>query len=74
MKTKTNNFVICVRNEDYPASLEVRKIYKMVSDAEAESHNCIRVIDESGDDYVYPARCFVRIELPQTVKRALLAA
>jgi hypothetical protein len=74
MKAKTHGFVICVRNAGYPAALEVRKIYKIVPDADAESHNLIRVIDESGEDYVYPAHCFVRIELPQAAKRALVAA
>jgi hypothetical protein len=74
MKAKTHGFVICVRNAGYPAALEVRKIYKIVPDADAESHNLTRVIDESGEDYVYPAHCFVRIELPQAAKRALVAA
>ena len=74
MKTKTKRFAICVRNNGYPASLEVRKIYPVIPDAAAESHDCLRVIDESGEDYLYPADCFVQIELPQAAKRALVAA
>jgi hypothetical protein len=67
-------FVICIRNDDYPASLEKRKIYVQLPDAEAESHNYIRVIDESGEDYLYPAAYFRLIELPDEIKRAVIAA
>uniref|UniRef100_A0A7V4G8C2 Uncharacterized protein n=1 Tax=Desulfobacca acetoxidans TaxID=60893 RepID=A0A7V4G8C2_9BACT len=55
-------FDICIRNDDYPASLEKRKIYVQLPDAEAKSHNYIRVIDESGEDYLYPAAYFRLIE------------
>ncbi|MBO1350368.1 MAG: hypothetical protein EBE86_024680 [Hormoscilla sp. GUM202] len=57
LKTK---FAICIGNENYPAS--VRKIYQILPDTQASKHNLIRVIDESGEDYLYPASDFVAIE------------
>lgn len=74
MKTKTKGFVICVNNGGCPASLEVRKVYRVIPDAEAELHDYLRVIDESGEDYLHPTDCFVPIELPQAAKRVLVAA
>jgi hypothetical protein len=65
------NLVICVRNDDYPASLEVRKVYRSLPEPDAERRGLIRVIDESGEDYLYPADHFVTIELPDTVVRRL---
>jgi len=62
-------FVICVKNESYPASLELRKIYQVIPDIYADEHRLIRVIDESGEDYLYPADCFVLIKLPQVVEK-----
>jgi hypothetical protein len=50
-------FVLCVKNDQYPASLEVRKIYQVVPDAAAARHRLVRVIDESGEDYLYPSNC-----------------
>ena len=66
--------VICIRNEGYAASLEKRKIYLKLPDAEAERHHFVRVIDESGKDYLYPQEYFVAVELPDEVKRAVMAA
>ncbi len=66
--------VICIRNEGYTASLEKRKIYLKLPDAEAERHHFVRVIDESGEDYLYPQEYFVAVELPDEVKRAVMAA
>ena len=60
-------FAVCVRNESYPASLELRKLYQHIDDAFARQHALIRVIDESGEDYLYPADYFVRVELPKAV-------
>jgi len=65
-------FAVCIDNEDYPASLEVRKIYQVVADEKAAKHNLVRVIDESGEDYLYPQRFFVPIELPQAAEVAFL--
>ena len=58
-------FVICVRNDNYAASLELRKVYRALPDPEASSHKMLRVIDESGEDYLYPHDCFVAVELPR---------
>jgi hypothetical protein len=69
-----SRLVICVRNEGYEASLELRKIYRVVDDAEAESHGLLRVIDESGDDYLYPSASFLPVVLPLATRRAILAA
>jgi hypothetical protein len=63
-----------VNNEDYKASLELRKIYQVVPDAGAAAHNLLRVIDESGEDYLYPRQYFRVIELPKDVQKALLLA
>ncbi len=67
-------FVVCVRNDEYPASLEARKLYRVVPDASALKRGLLRVIDESGEDYLYPARYFLAVSLPQRVKRAVAAA
>ncbi len=69
-----HQFVICVRNEDYPASLELWKVYRVVPDEKAVRHQLIRVIDESGEDYLYAESHFVPIKLPQSVEEALLSA
>ena len=63
--------VVCLRNNGYPASLELRKIYRALPDDEAMRLKHVRVIDESGEDYLYPASFFAAINLPATVERAL---
>jgi hypothetical protein len=68
MAKDRTGFVICVINEGYPVSLDVRKIYQTLPDPLGAKHGMIRVIDESDEDYLYPASWFVPIELPQTVK------
>lgn len=65
-------FVVCIINDGYPASLEIRKIYQALHDEKAAEHNLMRVIDESGEDYLYPQRFFVSIELPQAAAEAFL--
>jgi hypothetical protein len=67
---KTHAFAVCIRNAGFGASLEVRKLYPVVDDADAEANDLIRVVDESGEDYVYPARLFKRLTLPGEVQRA----
>ncbi len=64
-------FVVCVKNEGYSASLELRKIYEVLPDPKAAGYKHIRVIDESGEDYLYPSDFFIPIELPQAVEEAL---
>ena len=65
------HFAVCVRNDDYPASLELRKLYRVLDDEFATEHGLIRVIDESGEDYLYPGDFFVRVELPASVEKTL---
>jgi hypothetical protein len=67
-------FAVCIRNEGYPASLEPRKLYQLVSDPEASAAGQLRIIDESGEDYLYPAEYFLMVELPDRVEAALLRA
>jgi hypothetical protein len=67
-------FVICVCNDDYPASLERRKIYLKLADPEVEKYNYISMIDESGEGYLYPASYFVAIKLPAETERAIIEA
>jgi hypothetical protein len=71
---KKSNFVICVDNSDYPASLEKRKIYETIEDADAAKHSHIRVIDESGEDYLYPTECFVEANLSEDIREAVVRA
>ena len=68
------SLVVCVDNTDYPASLERRKIYQVLPDEQAAEHSLVRVIDESGEDYLYPADYFLAVELPQPVQQALALA
>jgi hypothetical protein len=63
-----------VRNGTYKASLELRKVYRVVTDPEAEARSLVRVIDESGEDYLFPAALFVPIEVPAKAKPAFSRA
>jgi len=72
MTTKTSpQFVVCLKNDGYEVSLELRKIYQILPDKEAEKHKMLRVVDESGEDYLFPARLFSPITLPQTLVKEL---
>ena len=73
-RQKHREFVVCVRNTGYPVSLELRKIYEVLPDPDASTHGLIRVIDESGEDYLYPNNFFVRIDLSRPVETAILRA
>jgi hypothetical protein len=73
-RTPSKQLVVCINNEGYPASLEKRKIYVEIRDAVAEKRGLVRVIDESGESYLYPKGFFRSITLPQSLKKALLAA
>lgn len=64
-------FVICIKNEGYAASLEPRKVYQTIPDADAAEHGLLRVVDESGEDYLFPAEYFLPIDLPEPVAKAL---
>ena len=73
MPTRHKEFAVCIRNKRYETSPERRKFYEVLPDAEAAKHKQLRVVDESGDSYLYPDAFFARIELPQTLRRALVA-
>lgn len=74
MSSSAKKFVVCVKNKGYEVSLETRKIYQVLRDPDAAKHKQLRVIDESGEDYLYPRSYFTPIELPQPVRKAVLAA
>lgn len=67
-------YVVCVENSGYPASLELCKIYQRLPDSRAEQDGLIRVIDESGEDYLYPTGFFVTISVPEEVERVFAGA
>jgi hypothetical protein len=67
-------FVVCVQNAEYPVSLELHKIYRVVPDPEAAADGDIRVVDESGEDYLYPASFFTPITVPVAVKKSFKRA
>jgi hypothetical protein len=74
MSGMRRKLLLCVRNDGYEASLERWKIYQALPDRDAAKHQQVRVVDESGEDYLYPARFFAPIELPRPLRRAVLAA
>ncbi len=69
---KELRFAVCLNNADYPASLELHKIYRVLPDADAEKDGDLRIVDESGEDYLYSADDFAVVKLPQTVQTSLL--
>ena len=71
---KNTKFVICIENSDYPVSLERRKIYEILPDSDATKTDQIRVIDESGEDYLYPTSCFVDAKLRKEIQAAVARA
>jgi hypothetical protein len=73
-KQSEPQFVVCIDNRDYPASLELRKIYRVTPDPAATRHGQIHIVDESGEDYLYPQVCFLAIKLPQAAGQAILKA
>lgn len=73
-KRARTQYVVCVKNEDYPASLELRKLYPVVPDRAAARVGFRRIIDESGEDYLYPESYFVDIKLPSSVERVVRLA
>ena len=68
------HFVICIDNEDYPVSLERRKLYEVLPDADAESLGQLRIKDESGEDYLYPKSLFIPVDLPNSTEKAVRSA
>ena len=77
MSTRTSapaEYVVCVENADFPVSLELHKIYRALPDEDALSDGDVRIVDESGEDYLYPATAFVGISLPKRVRSSLRRA
>jgi hypothetical protein len=73
-QSKSHQFAVCLNNEGYKASLEVGKIYKLISDDEAAANGLIRIIDESGEDYAFAENRFHPIDLPKRIEEVLLSA
>ncbi len=67
-------FAVCIKNDGYTVSLERHKIYRVLPDAGAPEDHELRVIDESGEDYLFPRDWFMLVELPENLKQSLLAA
>ena len=67
-------FVICIDNQEYPASLERRKLYEVIPDPNAASLDQLRIKDESGDDYLYPKELFIPVELSSNTEKAVISA
>ncbi len=73
-RPKRGRYLVCVRNRGYEASLELRKLYHVLPDPKAARHGLVRVIDESGEDYLYSEDFFISVVLPKAVDKALSAA
>jgi hypothetical protein len=73
-KHNLSEFVVCINNSGYPTSLELHKIYRVLVDKDILDETDIRIIDESGEDYIYPSFYFVPIQVPQIVENSLLRA
>ena len=69
-----HTFVVCINNTSYDASLEVRKLYELLPDDEAAKTGQVRIIDESGEDYLYPKSLFAPVELPSQTELLVLRA
>ena len=74
MARSSRYLVVCLKNDGYDVSLEKHKIYVAIPDVSASKHGLVRVLDESGDDYLYPGNYFMAVELPTSVRRAVLTA
>jgi len=68
------HFAVCVKNTGYPSSLELHKIYRVIPDEDAAEDGDIRVVDESGEDYLYPAKWFAELALPLEIQESLMHA
>jgi hypothetical protein len=66
-----NHFAICIHNGEYAGTLELRKVYEVLDDPSAEKRNYMRIIDESGEDYLYPRAWFVPVTVPENVEQLL---
>jgi len=69
---ESKHFAVCIRNPGYEGTLELRKLYELIEDSSAEKHNQVRIVDESGEDYLYPKSWFLRIQLPERIEEELV--
>ncbi|PYQ27615.1 MAG: hypothetical protein DMF56_19745 [Acidobacteria bacterium] len=69
--SQAKQFAICIRNGEYAGTLELRKVYEVLDDPSAAKRNYMRVIDESGEDYVYPRSWFVTVTVPEDIEQLL---
>jgi len=74
MNESKQSYFLCVKNKGYAASLQVRTVYRGISDSQAEAHGMLRIVDESGEDYLFPASFFVPIEVPAEAAHAFAGA
>ena len=73
-ETITPRFAVCIDNREFPASLELHKVYRVLPDQDAEQDGDMRIVDESGEDYLYPVSYFVLLELPRSTVMTLSKA
>jgi hypothetical protein len=73
-KKTVRRYLLCVKNDNYPASLEVRKVYRALPDRAAAARHFVRIIDESGEDYLYPDSYFLALKLPRAAANLFTAA
>jgi hypothetical protein len=69
MRGTDSTYVVCLENPGHAASLEARKIYRRIPDRQAEADEMVRIVDESGEDYLYPTRLFAAISIPESVEK-----
>lgn len=74
MNGNNSSFFLCTKNRGYAASLQIRTVYRAISDPEAEAHGMLRIVDEFGEDYLFPAGFFVPIEVPKAAEHAFAGA
>ena len=74
MNRPAAQFVVCIKNENYPVALELRKLYQVIPDESAARLHQVRVIDESGGDYLYPEEYFVAVQIPQSAEKVFMRA
>lgn len=74
MSEEGQQFFLCIRNDGYAASLQVRTVYAALRDPESESHGMLRIVDESGEDYLFPASMFVPIDVPAAAEKVFAGA
>jgi hypothetical protein len=74
MAKKPSDLVVCIENSGYETALERRKLYALLPDTHAEGRGLLRIVDESGEDYLYPVKNFHKVELPAAVRGAVLHA